>query len=91
MRYRVTAPLVNARTRDVIGNWVLRAFQVDGWLPEDSHPEDVERLLRKGMIAQVDSESAAGSTDAEPESGNAGPDDESTAEESAPKPTKARR
>ncbi|MFG1839113.1 hypothetical protein ACGFH8_11840 [Micromonospora sp. NPDC049175] len=57
-RYVVIAAYVTARVgSSVIPHWQGQAaewtsvgFMRDTTLPEDVHPEDVERLLRKGMV-----------------------------------------
>jgi hypothetical protein len=61
-RYRVTAPYVNARVPGGLAplqaghtvTWVNLGYYSDALLPEGAHPEDVERLLRKGFLELVD-------------------------------------
>lgn len=55
MRYRVTAPYVTLRLRDELaGGWSGRGFHLNSLLPEGANEDDVARLLRKGMIAELD-------------------------------------
>jgi hypothetical protein len=50
--YVVTSPFVNLRAKDAAGTYVLRGFYAGGVLPDDAHPDDVEKHVRKGMIAE---------------------------------------
>lgn len=52
--YRVASPYVTIRVPDVTGKAVMLGFHVNTVLPPGANVEDVERLLRKGMIVAVD-------------------------------------
>lgn len=52
MGYKVTAPYVTVRVKDDLGSDVVREFYTGGVLPEDTHEDDIEKLARKGMIAE---------------------------------------
>lgn len=51
----VTAPYVTAKVKDVAGQPVTLGFYEGSILPADVDPDDLERLERKGMVADVDS------------------------------------
>lgn len=59
-RFRVIASYVTARTAAAAGmlpgcgTWTIIGFYKDALLPEDCPAEDVERLLRKEMIEEVE-------------------------------------
>lgn len=57
-RYRVTAPCVSARAPGSVmadrGAWTIRTLYRDDLLPEGAHPDDVARLLRKGMVEPIE-------------------------------------
>lgn len=58
MSWKVTAPYVTARVKDDIGSDVTKGFYEGGVLPDNTHPDDIERLDRKGMIAKEGSAEA---------------------------------
>jgi hypothetical protein len=52
--YRVTSPYVTLRVLDQnTGSWTTLGFYENAPVPANAHAEDVERLLRKGMIEKV--------------------------------------
>lgn len=50
--YVVTSPFVNLRAKDATGTYVLQGFYAGAVLPEDVHEDDVEKHVRKGMVAK---------------------------------------
>jgi hypothetical protein len=52
--YRVIAPYVTLKVRNDQGQVVLREFYVNAPVPAAADPENVDRLLRKGMLAALD-------------------------------------
>jgi len=58
MGFVVTAPYLTARVKDDFGSDVVREFYTGGVLPKDTHPDDVEKLVRKGMVAEQGSDDA---------------------------------
>ena len=57
-KFRVTAPCVSARAPGSVmaggGAWTIRTLYRDQLLPEGAHPDDVERLLRKGFVEAIE-------------------------------------
>jgi hypothetical protein len=59
-RFRVIAPYVTARTAAAAGmlpggrTWTVIGFYRDAFLPEDCPAEDVDRLLGKDMVEEVE-------------------------------------
>ncbi|MEU5872493.1 hypothetical protein AB0A73_13175 [Glycomyces sp. NPDC047369] len=59
-RYVVTSAYVTARVASSViphwqgqpAEWTSVGFMRDTVMPEQVHPEDIERLLRKGMVRQ---------------------------------------
>lgn len=60
--YVVTAPLINVRVKDQAGSWVLQGFYEGARLPEDVHPDDLDKHLDKGMVAAEGSKEADAAT-----------------------------
>jgi hypothetical protein len=59
MGYVVTRPYVTLKVRDATtGAEVVREFYEGGVLPEGANSDDVDRLLRKDMIAEEGSDEA---------------------------------
>jgi len=58
MSHVVTAPYVTARVKDDFGSDVVREFYAGGVLPKQTHSDDIDRLTRKGMIAEQGSAEA---------------------------------
>jgi hypothetical protein len=52
MSYVVTAPYVTLRTKDDLGSEILRGFYAGGVLPDDVNRDDLDRHVRKGMVAE---------------------------------------
>jgi hypothetical protein len=57
----VTAPYVNVKTRGMAqagvagrNGWTIIGVYMGGLLPEDAPPEDVQRMLRRGLIEAVE-------------------------------------
>lgn len=55
----VTAPFITARVVQPAGTKVLLGFYQGARLPKETDEDDLERLERKGMIADEDSDEAA--------------------------------
>jgi regulator of protease activity HflC (stomatin/prohibitin superfamily) len=52
--YRVTSPYVTLKVLDQItGSWTTLGYYVNALLPTNANAEDVERLLRKGMVEKL--------------------------------------
>jgi hypothetical protein len=60
--YVVTAPYATLRIRDNLGNEVLTGFYAGGVLPGDVNRDDLERHLRKGMVAEQGTDEAKRAT-----------------------------
>lgn len=60
--YVVRAPYVTLRARNSLGQEVVTERYQDAPVPESANREDVARLLRKGMIAEVDASEEPAST-----------------------------
>ena len=58
-RYRVTAPYVTVRTGTLGGPAGLHGFHRDALLPWDVSGEDVARLVRKGLVEEVEGDGSA--------------------------------
>jgi hypothetical protein len=58
----VTSPLVNLRVLDASGTYVLQGFYAGGVLPEDVHEDDLQRHVRKGMVAEQGTKEADAAT-----------------------------
>jgi hypothetical protein len=62
VRYRVTVPYMTLRvsgglhpnSRGRTSMWTVMGYYKDGWVPEGSHPEDVQRHLAEGRLEPVD-------------------------------------
>lgn len=50
MTLKVLSPYVTLRVKDRTGSDVLLGYYAGAPVPVDAHPEDVARLLRKGML-----------------------------------------
>lgn len=60
--YVVTAPLVNVRVRDDLGSYTIHGFYAGARLPEGVHEDDLDKQVRKGMVAEEGSEQADAAT-----------------------------
>ncbi|MFC7276233.1 hypothetical protein ACFQS1_19750 [Paractinoplanes rhizophilus] len=60
MSYVVTAPYVTVKVGDGLGSMVLKGFYRGGTLPADTDQGDLDRHLRKGMIAKAGTPEAEG-------------------------------
>lgn len=52
MGYVVTAPYATLRVKNDLGQEVLTGFYEGGVLPEDVNQGDLDRHVRKGMVAE---------------------------------------
>lgn len=52
MTYVVTAPYVTLKVKDLTGQEAVLGFYESGTLPDGANKDDVERLIRKGMVAE---------------------------------------
>lgn len=50
--YVVTAPYITVRVKDDLGSDVIQGFYKGGVLPEGVHQDDLDRHVRKGMVAE---------------------------------------
>jgi hypothetical protein len=57
--YLVTAPYVTLKVKGDQGSTVLREFYAGAVVPDGADPGDVERLARKGYLAQQGKPEAA--------------------------------
>lgn len=60
--YVVTAPLVNVRVKDDAGSYVIKGFYAGARLPSDVHEDDLDKQVRKGMVAKKGTEEADAAT-----------------------------
>jgi hypothetical protein len=60
--YVVTAPLVNVRVKDDVGSYVIKGFYAGASLPADVHEDDLDKQVRKGMVAKKGTEEADAAT-----------------------------
>lgn len=81
MGHQVTAPYVTLRVPNELGQEVTLGFYAGAVLPARANSDDLERLTRKGMVAEV--EEPAPEPVAKPESE---PEAELVAETSSPRP-----
>lgn len=58
MSYVVTAPYITVRVKDDVGSEVVKGFYEGGVLPDDVNTDDLERHVRKGMVAEKGSPEA---------------------------------
>lgn len=54
IRYRVTAPYITLKVRDHAGAVVLGEFYQGALLPDSANEADRDRLVGKGMVAEVE-------------------------------------
>jgi hypothetical protein len=52
MGYVVTAPYITVRAKDDLGSDVLVGFYQGGVLPEGVNEDDLDKHVRKGMVAE---------------------------------------
>lgn len=53
MSHVVTAPYMTVRVKNELGQEVLRGYYEGAVLPDDVHPDDLDRHVRKGMVAKA--------------------------------------
>lgn len=51
--YRVTAPYITLKVRDLAGALVLNEFYRNAPIPDTADPADRDRLVAKGMIEKI--------------------------------------
>ncbi|WDZ87190.1 hypothetical protein [Micromonospora cathayae] len=56
--HKVTAPYITLRVNDGLGQEVLRGFHQGATVPEGVNQEDLDRHVRKGMVAEEGSREA---------------------------------
>jgi hypothetical protein len=60
--YVVTAALINVRVKDDVGSEVIQGFYAGATLPEGVNEDDLDKHLRKGMVAEKGSKEADAAT-----------------------------
>lgn len=60
MTYIVTAAYVTLRAKDDLGSEVLKGFYRGAPLPDDVNDDDLQKHIRKGMVAEKGSPEAEG-------------------------------
>jgi len=59
-KYVVTAAYITVRVKDDIGSEVVKGYYRGGVLPDSVNDDDLQRHLRKAMVAQQGSSEAEG-------------------------------